>query len=129
MSQFSITAGSIPLIIGYTMLGFGYTFPIIIERYKNLHREFLEASSDLGATIHQTFYWIVIPFLKPALLVSFVLTCIITFDDFILAFFCILSILYNAISSTIFNFLIDLNNAKQASENASLAAFTILLLQ
>ena len=47
-----------------------------------------EASLDLGATKSQTFFKITIPLLKPALLIASLLVFIVSFDDFIVSFFC-----------------------------------------
>jgi spermidine/putrescine transport system permease protein len=76
------------LIAAHTVLGLGYVVPILYDRYRELDKRYVEASMDLGATAWQTFYRVVLPLLAPSLLVSALLVFIISFDDFVLSFFC-----------------------------------------
>jgi spermidine/putrescine transport system permease protein len=85
---FSIPLGMITLIAAHTVLGLGYVAPIIYDRYTELDKRFMEASLDLGATPWQTFRLIVLPLLSPALVSSALLVFILSFDDFVLSFFC-----------------------------------------
>lgn len=84
----SLPLGIMTLIAGHTLMGLGYVVPIIYARYNELDERLLEASYDLGATRIQTFFYIVVPFLLPALLSSALLVFIVSFDDFVLSFFC-----------------------------------------
>lgn len=85
---FSIPLGMTTLIAAHTVLGLGYVAPIIYDRYIELDKKYMEASLDLGATPWQTFRLIVLPLLSPALVSSALLVFILSFDDFILSFFC-----------------------------------------
>lgn len=76
------------LIAAHTVLGLGYVVPIVYDRYQELDKRYVEASMDLGATAWQTFYRVILPLLAPSLLVSALLVFIISFDDFVLSFFC-----------------------------------------
>lgn len=76
------------LIAAHTVLGLGYVVPIMYDRYRELDTRYVEASMDLGATAWQTFYRVVLPLLAPSLVVSALLVFIISFDDFVLSFFC-----------------------------------------
>ena len=76
------------LIAAHTILGLGYVVPIVFDRYTELDKKYLEASLDLGATHWQTFRLVVLPLLSPALFASALLVFIISFDDFVLSFFC-----------------------------------------
>ncbi len=76
------------LIAAHTVLGLGYVVPIIYDRYRELDKRYVEASMGLGATTWQTFSRVVLPLLAPSLLVSALLVFIISFDDFVLSFFC-----------------------------------------
>lgn len=84
----AIPAGLLTLIAGHTVLGLGYVVPILSARFAEIDPALLEASLDLGATIDQTFYKVVIPLLVPALIASGLLVFVISFDDFLIAFFC-----------------------------------------
>jgi len=87
-SLLSIPLGFTTLIAGHTVLGLGYTVPILYVRFKELEYELTEASLDLGATIGQTFFKIILPLLSPAMMAAALLVFIVSLDDFIIAFFC-----------------------------------------
>lgn len=78
----------VTIIAAHTILGLGYVVPIIYDRYSDLDKRYMEASLDLGATAWQTFRFIVLPLLYPTLFASAILVFIISFDDFLLSFFC-----------------------------------------
>lgn len=85
---FSVPLGLRTLIIAHTVLGVGYVVPILFIRYQSLDEGLIESSLDLGATTTQTFVKIVLPLLRPAILTAALLTFIISFDDFVLSYFC-----------------------------------------
>lgn len=87
-SYFMIPLGVITLIIGHTLLGLGFTIPILKARLDELDHRLVEASLDLGASSWYTFRHVVMPFLYPAILVSTLLVMIVSFDDFVISFFC-----------------------------------------
>ncbi len=87
-SYLMIPLGLTTLIAGHTLLGLGFAMPIIKSRYDELDKTLIEASLDLGASMRYTFFHVIIPFLYPAILVAFLLAVIISFDDFLISFFC-----------------------------------------
>jgi spermidine/putrescine transport system permease protein len=87
-SFFTVPLGAITLIIGHTLLGLGYVIPILHSRFVELDQSLIEASYDLGATQRQTFFFVVLPLLMPALIAAGLLVFIISLDDFIISFFC-----------------------------------------
>lgn len=87
-SLLSVPLGFITLVAGHTLLGLGYSVPIIQARYSELEKHLTEASLDLGATKTQTFFLIIFPLLAPALCSAALLTFVISLDDFLIAFFC-----------------------------------------
>lgn len=76
------------LIIGHTVLGLGYVVPLVYQKYLTIEPQLIDASLDLGATMWQTFRLVMIPLLRPALMAGALLVFIISFDDFILSYFC-----------------------------------------
>jgi spermidine/putrescine transport system permease protein len=84
----SIPLGLATLIAGHTVLGLGFVIPIVYARYLELDTRLTEASLVLGATPIQTFYKVTLPLLAPSLITSALLVFIISFDDFILTYFC-----------------------------------------
>lgn len=87
-STFAVPFGLTTIIAGHTLLGLGFTIPVIKSRYDEFDERLLEASLDLGASMQYSFFNIVIPFLYPAMFSSFLLAMIVSFDDFLIAFFC-----------------------------------------
>ncbi len=85
---FSFDFGFISLVVSHTLLGLGYAVPIIAVRFHELDKRLIEASYDLGATQAQTFFYVVLPFLRPAIMSAGLLVFVISFDNFIISFFC-----------------------------------------
>lgn len=85
---FKIELGIPTLIVSHTVLGLGFVIPILYTRYLQLDNRLTEASEILGASPFQTFIKVTLPFLRPNLLATGLLIFILSFDDFILAYFC-----------------------------------------
>ena len=85
---FKIELGMPTLIVAHTVLGLGFVIPILYTRYLQLDNHLTEASEVLGASPFQTFIKITLPLLRPTLLAAGLLIFILSFDDFILSYFC-----------------------------------------
>jgi spermidine/putrescine transport system permease protein len=85
---FYVSLGLATLIIGHTLLGLGYIVPLLRTRFLELDPRLTEASLDLGATETQTFTRIIIPMLMPTIIAAALLVFVISFDDFLISFFC-----------------------------------------
>lgn len=83
-----IPLGLTTLILAHTVLGLGFTVPIIYARFCDLDYTLTEASLDLGATPLQTFFKVTLPMLRPTLITTALLIFILSFDDFVLSYFC-----------------------------------------
>jgi spermidine/putrescine transport system permease protein len=84
----SIPLGLATLILAHSVLGLGFVIPIVYARFLELDYHMTEASLVLGATPIQTFFKVTLPLLSPSLIVTGLLVFIISFDDFILSYFC-----------------------------------------
>jgi len=84
----SIPLGKMTLIVVHTVLGLGYAVPVLYTRYEELDTRLIEASLDLGANYQQTFAKIILPLISNSLVVGGLLVFIISFDDFVLSYFC-----------------------------------------
>lgn len=84
----SIPLGLGTLVLAHSVLGLGFVIPIVYARFLELDYRMTEASLVLGATPVQTFFKVTLPLLKPALTVTGLLVFILSFDDFILSYFC-----------------------------------------
>jgi spermidine/putrescine transport system permease protein len=84
----SISLGLATLIVGHTVLGLGLIIPFVYARFLELDYRLTEASLVLGASPIQTFFKVTLPLLRPSLITSALLVFILSFDDFILTYFC-----------------------------------------
>ncbi len=85
---FNIPVGYGSLIAGHTLLGLGFSVPILRTRFAEINPILTEASLDLGATYPQTFIKIVLPLMMPTMFISFLLSFTLSLDDFLISFFC-----------------------------------------
>ncbi len=83
-----VPLGFTTLIIAHSVLGLGFVIPILYAKYQELDARLTEASLDLGATSLQTFRKIILPLLTPTIIAVSLLVFVISFDDFILSYFC-----------------------------------------
>jgi spermidine/putrescine transport system permease protein len=87
-SFLGIPLGLPTIVASHAVLGLGFLVPIVYTHYLELDPRLQEASLVLGATPSQTFFKITLPLLRPALIATGVLIFIISFDDFIITYFC-----------------------------------------
>ncbi len=87
-SFLDIPLGMQTLIVSHTVLGLGFVIPILYTRAVGLDPRLKEASLVLGASAAQTFFKITLPQLKPAMVSIGLLIFVVSFDDFILSYFC-----------------------------------------
>ncbi|MCB1085231.1 MAG: ABC transporter permease subunit [Chlamydiia bacterium] len=85
---FKVELGLPTLIVAHTVLGLGFVIPILTTRFLQLDKRLTEASEVLGATPLQTFFRVTLPMLRPTIIASGLLIFILSFDDFILSYFC-----------------------------------------
>ena len=84
----SIPLSLLTLIVSHTVLGLGFVIPMVYARFLELDYRLTEASLMLGASPVQTFFKVTLPLLLPTLITTALLVFIISFDDFILSYFC-----------------------------------------
>lgn len=84
----AIPLGLLTLIVAHTVVGIGYVIPILYLRFSSLDQALIEGSLDLGASTSQTFMKIILPLLRPAIFAGGLLVFILSFDDFVLSYFC-----------------------------------------
>jgi spermidine/putrescine transport system permease protein len=87
-SFLNVPFGLPTLIVAHTLLGLAFAVPLLHARFSEMQANVMEASMDLGASRLQTFVRVVLPFLRPALFSAGMIAWIISFDDFLISFFC-----------------------------------------
>jgi ABC-type spermidine/putrescine transport system permease subunit II len=71
----------ITVIIGHTIFILALAYRTIVTRLQSLNVALMEASYDLGATSWQTFFYVVLPSLKSALIGAAILCFALSFDE------------------------------------------------
>jgi len=87
-SFLSINLNLVTLTIAHTILSIGLMVPIVYNRFKQIDKRLIEASLDLGASENKTFFKIILPLIRPSITATGLLVFILSFDDFLLSFFC-----------------------------------------
>jgi len=85
---FAVPLGLLTLIVGHTLIGLAYVVPMVTSRLQEMDDALLQAAMDLGATRGYALYSVVLPYLMPTIIGAGLLVFIISFDDFVIAFFC-----------------------------------------
>jgi spermidine/putrescine transport system permease protein len=75
------------IIIAHIAFCFPFVTIIVRSRLVGFNRQLEEASKDLGATEMQTFWKILVPFMKPGLIAGALLAFTLSLDDFVITFF------------------------------------------
>ena len=75
------------IIIAHVSFTFPFIAIIIRSRLAILNTDTLEAGLDLGANNMQIIRLIILPFIKPAIIASFLLAFTLSLDDFVVTFF------------------------------------------
>lgn len=80
LSLWVVGAAHVMMTIPFAML-------VMIARLESFDRNLEEASADLGMSIWQTFRRVTLPLAMPGIISSLLLCFIVSFDEFLLAFF------------------------------------------
>jgi ABC-type spermidine/putrescine transport system permease subunit II len=79
--EIDISRSLLTVIIGHTVFVLALAYRTIVVRLQSLSASFIEASYDLGASGWQTFFYVVLPSLKSALIGSAILCFALSFDE------------------------------------------------
>lgn len=77
----------ITIAMGHVMLCTPFAMSVLIARMDGFDKSLEEASMDLGESGWMTFWRVTFPLIAPAVVSSLLLTFIVSFDEFLLAFF------------------------------------------
>jgi len=76
-----------PIIAGHVAFSFPFVAVVVRARMAGFDRALEEASKDLGAGEWQTFWHIMLPYMKPGLVAGALLAMTLSLDDFVITFF------------------------------------------
>jgi spermidine/putrescine transport system permease protein len=75
------------IIIAHVAFCFPFVAVVVRSRLVGFNRQLEEASKDLGASEWQTFWNVIVPFMKPGLIAGALLAFTLSLDDFVITFF------------------------------------------
>jgi spermidine/putrescine transport system permease protein len=75
------------IVIAHVTFCFPFVAVVVRSRLVGFNRQFEEASKDLGASEWQTFWSIIVPYMKPGLIAGALLAFTLSLDDFVITFF------------------------------------------
>ncbi len=75
------------IILGHILLCLPFCTAILSAGFQGLDKSFEEASQDLGRGKLETFWYITLPLVMPAIISSLLISFTISLDEFIIAFF------------------------------------------
>ena len=87
-----VTTAGIPLslasvIVGHVLVCLPFAILVLMSRLEGFDASLEEASRDLGESGWMTFWRVTFPLVLPGIVSSLLLTFIVSFDDFMIAFF------------------------------------------
>lgn len=75
------------IIIAHVAFCFPFVAVVVRSRLVGFNRQLEEASKDLGASEWQTFWNVIVPYMKPGLIAGALLAFTLSLDDFVITFF------------------------------------------
>jgi spermidine/putrescine transport system permease protein len=75
------------IVIAHVVFCFPFVAVVVRSRLVGFNRQLEEASKDLGASEWQTFWSIIVPYMKPGLIAGALLAFTLSLDDFVITFF------------------------------------------
>ena len=86
-NETSTPLGISTLVMGHVVVSIPYTILILVPRLERLDVRLEEAARDLGAGTTQTFRLITFPLILPALVSSYLVAFVLSFDEIVIASF------------------------------------------
>jgi spermidine/putrescine transport system permease protein len=87
MAALSIPLSLVSVIAGHVLICLPFAIAVLAARFEGFDVSLEEASRDLGEDGWMTFWRVTFPLVLPGIIASLLLTFIVSFDDFMIAFF------------------------------------------
>ena len=75
------------VVIGHMLICVPFAITVLISRFEGFDKSLEEASADLGEGALMTFWRVTFPLVLPGIVSSLLLTFIVSFDEFLIAYF------------------------------------------
>ncbi|ASZ09277.1 spermidine/putrescine ABC transporter permease [Mesoplasma chauliocola] len=79
--------GIFTLVMAHVSFNVPYVLITVMPRLRKVDKSIIEASYDLGAKTSTVIFKIILPILKPAIIIATVIAFAMSFDDFIISYF------------------------------------------
>jgi spermidine/putrescine transport system permease protein len=87
MTSLDIPLSLESVVVGHVAICLPFAVAVLLSRFEGFDPNLEEASRDLGETGWMTFWRVLFPLVLPGIVASLLLTFIVSFDDFLIAFF------------------------------------------
>src|SRR5689334_926684 len=87
MSRLAIPLSLASVVLGHLVICLPFALGILISRFEGFDSSLEEASRDLGENAWMTFWRVIFPLMLPGVIASLLLAFLVSFDDFLIAFF------------------------------------------
>lgn len=87
MNMMKVPLSLYGVVIGHVLICVPFAIAVLISRFEGFDRNLEEASLDLGETGWMTFWRVTFPLVLPGVISSLLLTFIVSFDEFLIAYF------------------------------------------
>jgi spermidine/putrescine transport system permease protein len=87
VSEIGLSLSLITVAVGHILVCFPFALAVMLSRLEGFDRRLEEAAYDLGESRWMTFWRVTFPLALPGVISSLLLTFIVSFDDFVIAFF------------------------------------------
>lgn len=87
MSEAGLSLSLYSVIAGHVLIALPFAIAVLMSRLEGFDASLEEASRDLGEGAWMTFWRVTFPLVMPGIVASLLLTFIVSFDEFLLAFF------------------------------------------
>jgi spermidine/putrescine transport system permease protein len=87
LNTIAIPLSLLTVIAGHTLICVPFAITVLMSRFEGFDRSLEEASLDLGESGWMTFWRVTFPLALPGIISSLLLCFIVSFDEFMLAFF------------------------------------------
>ena len=87
LNAVSIPLSLLTVIAGHSLICVPFAITVLMSRFEGFDKSLEEASLDLGENAWMTFWRVTFPLALPGIISSLLLTFIVSFDEFLIAYF------------------------------------------
>ena len=87
ITHLAIPLSLLTVMLGHLVICLPFALGILISRFEGFDSSLEEASRDLGENAWMTFWRVIFPLVFPGVIASLLLAFLVSFDDFLIAFF------------------------------------------